>query len=383
MLGKIFTLIGLWTLSLNLWAISNQELIKNLRSRLHPLPHSKGKLIKSFTHHTQSYIYDQALAIIAFTKSKDQKSARDLLIGLKHLQLKDGSLYFSYYMDGKSPYPKEGGDKRFAGAISWVAIAAIQYQHEFKSKEFVGFNYRILKYLESQMRPFSHEGKVSKALRFAPKDIPATPWREDQTAALEHNLDAYAAFLHFAELNSDTRWKKSISHLKEFIMAMWDDSRSHFWSGADLKTGRINKHELYLDNQTWSLLALDHATLKKIDTKEALDLNCDVFLVEHEGITGFMDSKPTRRPASSRFVWSEGTAGQILAMKWVNAGTCKSKNADQFLESIKKMKKADGGIAYSTSTPNPDFTTASSVAGTAWVYFAANNFNPFQLTSGN
>lgn len=375
MLGKIFTLIGLWAMCLNLWAISNEELLNNLRGRLKKLPHHQGKLIKSFTNHTQSYVYDQALAIMAFSHERDQKNARELLLGLQSLQMKDGSLYFSYYMDGKSPYPNEEGDKKFAGAVAWVAMAAVHYQKVFHSKEFVKFNAKVLRYLDSQMKPFQD----TRALVFNHKDVPGTKWDESETVALEHNLDAYAAFSEFAKLNPRSPWKKNPEQIKKFILSMWDSSRMHFWSGGNTKTGGINKEEIYLDNQSWSLLALDQQTLKKLDTDEALTLNCETLYVEHEGVKGFMDSKPTRRPASSQFVWSEGTAGHLLAMNKVGHKECRGMKPQDFVSSIKKMKKADGGIAYSTTTPNPDFNTASSVAGTAWLYFASKNFNPFQF----
>jgi hypothetical protein len=188
--------------------------------------------------------------------------------------------------------------------------------------------------------------------------------------------------VQYSKINHTNQWKNEIKDLKKFIIGMWDRSQSHFWSGANLKTGIINKSELYLDNQTWSLLALDKESLKEIKPLEALELNCETFLVNHEGITGFMDSRPTRRPASSQFVWSEGSLGQILAMKKMNV-TCAKKTAEDFLTSIKKMRKPDGGIAYATTTINPDFTTSSSVAGTAWMYFATNDFNPFQIEEIN
>ena len=386
MFGRCLGLIILGLLCLSAFGSPNSDLNTNLKTRLHTLPQG-GKLIKSFTNHSQSYIYDQALAIIAFTKQEDQENAKDLLRALSNLQKIDGSLYFSYYLNGESPYPVEG-DKRYAGAIAWVALAAITYQHKFKSKEFLGFNSRVLKYLETQMKPVLIDGKTLKAISFSPTDISETIWNESETAALEHNLDAYSAFLHFSEVNNHEKWKINAAELKKFIMAMWDSSRSHFWSGADLKNGIVNKQELYLDNQTWSLLALDKNILKDLNTKDALDLNCDQFLVEHEGVTGFMDSKPTKRPASSQFVWSEGTAGQILAMTRHNdlykeTLSCKGHKTTNFLDNIKKMKKEDGGIAYSTSTPNPDFTTSSSVAGTVWYYFASNNINPFHLDQHN
>lgn len=379
MLSRCLGLLSLLWIGLA-HAIPNDALMSNLKARLHPLP-SGGTLIKSFTNHTQSYIYDQALAVIAFTNEGDFQNAKKLLSALKTLQKDDGSLYFSYYLDGQSDYPSLG-DKRFAGAISWVALAAVTYQHHSQDRQFVGFNRKILNYLSKEMKPVA--GKDFHALRFSPGDIVSTSWNEKETAALEHNLDAYSAFVHFSRLNKTQKWNKDIQNLKSFITSMWDKSRSHFWSGLNLKTGAINKQELYLDNQTWSLLALDKETLRSFDTKEALNLNCDVFLVEHEGVTGFMDSKPTRRPASSQFVWSEGTAGQILAVNKYNemhrtSLSCKNHETKSLLESIARMKKEDGGIAYATSTPNPDFTTASSVAGTVWYYFASNNINPFEL----
>jgi hypothetical protein len=382
MLSRCFALIILWGMGLSAFAIPNADLMTNLKSRLHPHKDG-GSLIKSFTNHSQSYIYDQALAVIAFSKHGDQKSAQNLLLALSKLQRKDGSLYFSYYLNGESPYPIEG-DKRYAGAIAWVALAAITYQSSFKSKQFISFNSKILEYLASEMRATSIDGKKLKALRFAPSNIQSTAWNESETAALEHNLDAYSAFLHYSQINKDTKWKKHTNELKDFILTMWDSSRSHFWSGANLKDGAINKQELYLDNQTWTLLALDEGILGTLKAKDALAFNCDQFYVEHEGVVGFMDSKPTRRPASSKFIWSEGSAGQILAMNKVSKLhqeeiACKGMKTAVFTTNMKKMKKEDGGIAYATSTPNKDFTTASSVAGTVWYYFASNNINPFHL----
>jgi hypothetical protein len=386
MFGRCLGLIMLGLFCLSAFGTSNSDLNNNLKSRLHTVPQG-GKLIKSFTNHSQSYIYDQALAIIAFSKQGDQQNAKSLLQALAKLQMTDGSLYFSYYLNGKSPYPTEG-DKRYAGAIAWVALAAITYQNKFNSKEYVNFNFKVLKYLASQIKPVKINGVALRAISFGPTDLAATSWNESQTAALEHNLDAYSAFLHFSQINKNDKWKITAAELKEFNLAMWDSSRSHFWSGADLKSGVVNKQELYLDNQTWSLLALDKKILKDLKTKDALDFNCDQFMVEHEGVTGFMDSKPVRRPASSKFVWSEGTAGQILAMSRHNEIhkenlTCQGHKTGKFLDDIKKMKKEDGGIAYATSTTNPDFTTSSSVAGTVWYYFASNNINPFHLDQHN
>lgn len=375
MMSKLFALAGLWLFSIASMAMADQELIDNLRSRQIALPANRGTLIKSFETHSQSYIYDQALAIITFSKHKDQKSAKALLNALAHLQLPDGSLYFSYNLEGSSPYPLEG-DRRFAGAIAWVALAAVHYQAEFRSKEFVPFNLKILSWLRSEMRPIT--GKNFEALRFGPSDLSVSPWKENETIALEHNLDAYAAFRNFTKLNPTHTWTKEVKHLEKFIFSMWDKNRSHFWSGANYVTGKINRDELYLDNQTWSLLALEEKLWKDLDAPKALALNCESLYVERDGVSGFCDSKPANGPKRYEFVWSEGTLGQVLAME--KAGfQCDQKSTQEILSSVKKMQKADGGIAYATKTSNPDFTTSSSVAGTTWMYFATNKINPFSV----
>lgn len=387
MLKVLLVLVGICCTQISIAAGPSEDLLQNLRLRIHGLPSGSGSLIKSFTNHTQSYIYDQALAIIAFTQEGDRAHAEKLLKGLASLQLSDGSLYFSYYLDGKSPYPIEG-DKRFAGAIAWVALAATHYQQKFKSKEYLEFNRKILSFLESQMHPIILNGVKTKAVVFAPNDIPATSWKENNIAALEHNLDAYSAFIHFSKINQDQRLMATGLEIQKFILGLWDKGQNHFWSGANINTGEINKSEFYLDNQSWSLLALDQSLLKELKPIKALKKNCDSLFVKHHEVEGFMDSKPTRRPAAHKFVWSEGTLGQILAMNKIGRIhkkeiSCQGKNSIDYLKNMYKLKKSDGGIAYSTPTPNPDFTNSSSVAGTAWLYFAVNNFNPFHIDEIN
>lgn len=378
MLRKWLGVLCVLLLSSSLKAMTDQDLLGYLRQNITPLK-DRGSLIQSFSKKDQSYIYDQALAIIAFSHAGEFENARSLLQGLKSLQLSDGSLYFSYYLNGKSPYPEEG-DRRYSGAIAWVAIAAATFQHAFASREFVSFNKKILSYLSDQMKTSKFQDQSFSALSFAPTDLSHTAWNETDVAALEHNLDAYAAFTIFQRLNPDPFWKQKIDELEIFISIMWDSSRQHFWSGFNFQNRSVNKEEYYLDNQSWSFLAFSPALLKTFST-DALRKNCEWLLTEHEGKIGFLDGRPANRTSEHKFIWSEGTAGQILAMKRVKLSDCKDTNLKTIESDLKKLKNADGGIAYATSSKNPDFTTASSVAGTAWTYFVLKDFNPFRPLS--
>src|SRR5690606_36785140 len=233
-------------------------------------------------------------------------------------------------------------------------------------------------YLEKQMRDLEINGQKVRAVTFNPTDLPNTPWKENETVALEHNLDAYSAFYHFAKLNKDLKRAAVAKELRDFNLSLWDKSRGHFWPGADVKTGRINKGELYLDNQSWGLLALSNEDLKQIEPEVALDFNCRNFYAQDEKIKGFYDTSPVNRRPAREFVWSEGTMGQVLAMRRVQGNSsCRKATADDFILSMDKMKKEDGTIAYATQK-SEDFSSSGSVAGTAWLYFARTNLNPFR-----
>lgn len=379
MLRHWLSFVSCVLLSLSFSAQASEKLLAYLRGNIISLP-SHGSLIQSFSQRKQSYIYDQALAIIAFTHSGEKTNAHSLLKGLEKLQLADGSLYFSYNLDGSSPYPQEG-DRRYAGAIAWVALAAASFQQKFQSTAFLNFNRKLLSYLSQEMISLSHEGKKLRALRFNPSDLSHTQWNESEVAALEHNLDALAAFSLFSRLNQD-EFKNHNEGLENFVMAMWDSNRGHFWSGMNLKSRRINKEELYLDNQSWSLLALSSEALKVIGP-EAVRFNCEKFLVKEENQMGFIDRRPANRRSAHKFIWSEGSAGQILAMKRTQKITeqnikCEDTNLTTLEKDLMSLKNADGGIAYATSGVDPDFTKDSSVAGTAWAYFVTKEINPFR-----
>lgn len=367
-------------LSSSLKAMSDQDLLSYLRQNITSIK-NRVALIQSYSKKDQSYIYDQALAIIAFSHAADFENARTLMQGLQSLQLADGSLYFSYYLDGKSPYP-EDGDRRYNGAIAWVALAAATFQNAFASPEFVSFNHKILTYLSLQMRSSRYQGKSFSALPFAPSDLSHTSWKETEIAALEHNLDAYAAFSTFQRLNPDSSWQKRIDDLETFISLMWDSSRQHFWSGFNFQDKTINKDEYYLDNQSWTFLTIPPKLLGTFSS-EALVRNCEWLLTEHEGKKGFFDGRSVKREADHKFIWSEGTAGQLLAMKRVKLTSCADTGLKSIEADLKKLKNPDGGLAYATTSKHPDFTTASSVAGTAWTYFLLMDFNPFRPLSNN
>lgn len=364
-------------------ASEKDKLLQAMKKRVVMNKPLGSSFIKSFAKRDVSYIYDQALAIMTFVHAKDQTTAHSLLTTVQKLYHKDGPLHFAYMTEGSSAF--DGDEVRVIhGALAWTVMAANYYQKQFQSKEFTPFAKEVLNYLETQ--------KVAalggEAIQFAQRDLKSTPWDETKVLALEHNVDAYSAFSVYADLNDDKKFKETSIKIKKFISSLWDNQKKHYWSGYLLDKQKINKDEIYLDNQTWTLLAIDDSDISYEDANHALNKACESFYhVAKENkseIHGFFDRRSVRAPAFDKFVWSEGTAGKLLASKFINPHLeykCHETTERHFKEAFKLMKSRDGGISYATKTSNIDFTTDSSIAGTAWAYFYHAGLNPFKLTS--
>jgi len=357
-----------------------------------PMPASPARFVRSFLDIDQFYLYDQALAVFAFTRASEAGHAKTVLNALKNHWEAHGNAgwwYFSYNHDGSgSSYPMEG-DRRMAGAIAWVAMSINYYKIMNPSDtDYDVMAKAVMEYLRNETRSISVNGLNGKALRFGPSNYSPTVWDESDTTSLEHNLDFYAALGSFATAfpaDSDLAAYSSLrTEVKTFIDSLWITSQNRFYPGAVFSTNLPNADEVYLDTQSWGVLALGSSYQK------GLASNCELFVEKAgyfqgggAGITGFFDYRPSNLEPNHRFVWSEGTAGQILALAAVEAEqgvslTCKGLSRTNFLTSLRGMSDSKGGVPYSTETTNDSFTTSSSVAGTAWLYFANVGFNPFR-----
>jgi hypothetical protein len=358
-------LITIGLLSLFLTSTEASE-IDWLKSQLRPFG-TEASLIQSYQDIPRSYIYDQALAIIAFTEAKKFSEAKKLILGLERLQLKDGSWYFSYYLDGTSPHPAEG-DMRPHGAIAWVGLAILTYQKKTADPRFAPVWNKTLNYLSQNLRKVpSFEGE---GLIFSSIDNSKTAWNETEIVALEHTLDVYASYRMAYQLTGSKRWLKKQNNVEKFILEMWDQENGHFWPGVNILTGKINRHEFYLDNQSWSALAfVGHPEKEKF--QKSLTASCRLTTKSGEQI-GFSES---RSPASTQdFIWSEGTAGKALALD-LYSQSCDNINSETYFRTLNSMS-VNGGVRYINKPQVVDFSYSPSVAGTVWTWFLKHKYNP-------
>jgi hypothetical protein len=349
--------------------------IQNLLNRFGP----SGRLVQSYQNSNRAFLYDQALAVIAFSQAGERQAAEKVLASLEKFQSPDGSWAFQYMStpDGVEPAEQTVSP---SGAIAWVAMAIEAYEKKFGSQRYHPTLIKTLSYLEAQRVKVSWSGKTSHPVRFSPT--------RPSIVAFEHNLDSYVAFAnagskHYNEVAAD---------LRVFLESMWDQRR--FYAGFNLEDNQPNRDENYLDTQSWGVLALGPTGLDGQDFAQGLKTNCDEFVASGTlstsesssqsprssfVISGFVAYHPRgRTPAATAPVWSEGSFGMLLSMKIAGQKNCGGSDAPTLARSLDRMTFADGGVAYATASGDPDFSSASSVAGTAWKYFLQQGYNPFQ-----
>jgi hypothetical protein len=331
-------------------------------------PRNNSQFIKSYEGKNQSYVYDQALAILVFSHNKDFKKAQSLIQALANVQNSDGSWYFSYYLDGKSPHPAEG-DMRPMGAIAWAALAIMSYEKLSKDSSFHKTWVKALKHIEKNM--IKPAGLNVRGVRFSEYDNSKTHWDERNVAALEHAIDSSSAFKLAFELTNTKKYYLLQMELEEFVMTLWDQDVRHFWSGINLKSGKINRSEFYLDNQSWTALALKH-TNQDEKIKAALEASCSL-MVKDKDLIGFTESRSNSN--QRKFIWSEGTAGKAMALSMYDV-KCDETESSLYSHTLENMKE-NGGVKYIDRKKIKDFSDKPSVAGTSWTWFLKQKVNPF------
>lgn len=343
-------------------------------------PYGDGRLIRSFRDMDSAFLYDQALAVIAFSLAGERANAEAIINAMAKLQGPSGAWVFSYLTDGEDA--NAGVDMRIAGSNAWFGMALNAYQKAFASTKYAAMSARLHNYLLGEMIPITINGAAQKGLRFAPTNY--APGRAG-IYALEHQLDAYASMHQYFTLNGGSQYATAAADLRHMSESLWNGSR--FLGGYNANDNTLNTSERYLDNYSWSVLALGNTGSAGQKFAAALPGVCDYFTATGKldypsrkvsGVVGFYDVIYDNVPSSSPFVWSEGSLGAIMAMRQgLPTMTCAGNTADDILESLNYMTDKLKAMPYATQNSNADFTSSASVAGTAWQYYAIQRKNPY------
>jgi len=293
----------------------------------------------------RSWLYDNALSVIAWSMNGECLTAENTLSTLDTLVDVDGKLGFAYNTnDGYI-------DQRYrTGAIAWVGYSFAFYQRLCGDNQFQATAKRIADWVLTMQNPLI--GSV--------KGGPDVQWQ-----STEHNIDAYFFLRDMGLLTGHCTYSVAAEQIKQSLL-------THHWNNDFGPHGcfqqGINDPTQVLDVASWGALFLT-----SIGEREKA-ASCVDYLESTFSTTADCTQQPINgyKPyLNTEIVWSEGSLGAAMAYQRLE----NQAKSDEIAHEIEKMRGPEGGIVYACP-PVEDFSDWESVAGTAWLSMltSANRF---------
>ena len=391
------------------------ESFKNDYNDQYTLTNGVYKLVVPRAPDDRGYTYDQALAVIAYLQdprpgNSSATKAFAILNRLKAAQNSEGSWYTAYTCSTSSTNGAVAEPYTDIGPTAWVGLAALAYKAKNPTvTTFDDMIVGIARYISSNQRKTQWGG--DGGVNFASN-------RLQSVASTEHNLDLYA-FLKGIRANStlyakanaslagDYSIDSTLNNIYTFLThSVWNATELHFNGGR-----RDTKFPT--DMLTWGSASMgdDFNDAYYSLARWAVEMSPSPF--EYNGVVDFVHSRERANQgtyfnawydyfsASSgtngdlvivddklQDGWYEGTGQMVVALKMLKAfyaGRGWNTSAiqgkiDLYLGNLIARQQGDGGASYSDrGSSNTYFRmkTASGVAPTAWLIFAAGGFNSF------
>lgn len=339
-----------------------------------------------------AFIYDQSLAAQVYAYYSDFGAARKTLdFFLERAKKKDGLFFNAYYVQDGEPAEYI----IHSGPNIWVGLAALQYTYKAQDTKYMGLAEEIA---QAIMRLQNHDSEGGI------RGGPDVEWY-----ATEHNLDAYAFFSMLYKITGKAKYEDCANKVLNWLVKHTYDK-----PGLPIKRGKGDS-TIATDTYAWSIAAIGPEKLEKLGMSpdrimEFAESNCSVEVeyLRPEGrkikVKGF-DFAPQRHVARGGVVSSEWTAQMVIsfrimedfyAAKGMTAKSRVYKNkADEYLASLGNMiisspspsGQGESCLPYATQEfvdtghgwLTPKGKTTGSLAGTAYTFFAHNNYNPLEI----
>ncbi len=352
----------------------------------------------------RSFLYDNALGVVALTMAGEYRHAEYILSAIKRLLRNDGSLWFMYNTNNSWPGEDDhDGAVMRMGAVAWFGYAVTYYLHARGEEEatflvedtlaqgYLEMAEAIAGYiLQNQVidpadRRYGlvtggwgdyeikiNPGSGTPVEEYVPSRV---PW-----VSMEHNIDIYFFLRGLHTLTGDERYRKGAELVRSGLLGLWSEEHGQLYRGIR-STGVIDT-ALPLDGASWAALFLISIGEEE-KAGRCLGVLNSRFLSKHSGITGYRpySSEPVYEDVGVNryyypdhpgmlwkdlpFVWGEGSCGAAAAL--IRAG--KLKEGAAVLNSMLSLR-VDGGFRYASASVPYQFSDYTSVASTAWFIIA-------------
>jgi len=339
-----------------------------------------------------AFLYDQSLALQAYTYFSDFYRAEKTLEFFVHNAVRKNSLFLNAY------YAKDGEPAEYsvtAGPNIWLGIAIVHFSEKSQNKKYFPLAEEIARQMII-LQGQDQEGGI--------RGGPNIEWY-----STEHNLDAYAFFDMLYQVTGNQEYRDAREKILKWLI-------KYTYGKPDVPVNRgKGDATIATDTYAWSIAAIGPEKLEELGLNpdrimEFAEENCAVETVfrRPDGqlvrIKGF-DFAAECNVGRGGIVPSEWTAQMVISMRIMSdyfykkglkaKGHAYAVKADEYLSSLGKMiisSPSPSGqgqtcLPYATEdfidtghgwrTPRGDSTGC--VSGTAYTLFAYYDYNPLQL----
>ncbi|MFS0853172.1 hypothetical protein [Microbacterium sp. 179-I 3D4 NHS] len=327
---------------------------------------------------TPSFVYDDALVVIAYTARglpddirRAETIGETLLFVQANDPIGDGRVRTSYEPHGIRQGRMEiTGPGTFTGNQAWVGMALARLFDATGDERYLDGALRIADWIQTNTAdmvraPYGYTGGQTDAGA-------SLTWK-----STEHNADIAGFFGQLAQLTGDPVWTERSSVAAGFVAAM-HSADGHVDTGTLLDGSTVNTRPIPLDAQTWTSLATGDP---RYDT--ALDWTLAHLIGTDGPYTG-----PGISDVDTSKVWFEGSGHLALALK-LRGAEGDADRAETLLDSIRLGQRdavnGDGKGIVAASTDGLDsgfgdlYYASLHTGATAWYLLAAAGENPFVL----
>ena len=307
-----------------------------------------------------AFVYDNALALMAFLGSGDLRRAKLIADALVYAQqhdrtYSDGRLRNAYCGgDLRTPPGFEPGGQRFtarlpgwwdsrtrswnedramvgsyAGNMAWAMLALLAYYEVSGGDQYLESAERMGRWIDRHCRDHRGNGGFTGGYEgWEPRA------EKLQYKSTEHNIDLFAAYRRLYLITGEPGWNQRARHARRFVVSMWDPLEGKFWTGTGDDGKTVFKEVIPLDAQAWGLLALRN---------EGLPLMKGLQFAEAQMTVG----KGFDFNEDADGVWFEGTAQMAAAF----AFSGQRDKHRQLVSFLKASQAPTGGLYASDRAP--------------------------------
>ena len=333
------------------------------------------------------HTYDNALALLAFLASGDPADANraklladSLVWASEQDEIVDGRIRNTYYADNLQTGTTYGNTGNVArhnydlygngvgpGNTGWAMLALMNYYQQYGGSQYLDAALAMGNWIYANTYSTTGPGGYTAGIQ---------GWEPNPTIltykSTEHNIDVYVAFMKLYEATGDVVWRQRAMHAKNFVAAMWDDTKGVFYTGTKADGVTISTEELPLDVNTWGFLAMGEVSkygrglTYARNNHYATDSSSGVLF---EGFDFNTDQDG---------VWWEGTAQMVTALwaqYYLSSGATQTwsyNNATKFRDELRQAQTSatrNNGLGIVAASPEQVSTGFDLPTGEPWYYF--------------